>query len=199
MEMRIGINFGDIIIKDGALYGDGVNVAARLEGLSDPGGICVSSAVHEQVQDKLDLNFEYMGEHEVKNIARPVRAYHVRADGMGEAPAPAEGSVPRRPSIAVLPFVNMSGDPEQDYFADGITEDLITEFSRFQEMIVIARNSMFRYKDQAVKVQDVGPISACATSWRAASARSASGCASPPSWSRPPPATTCGQNATTAS
>ena len=152
MELRIGINLGDVLHKDGALYGDGVNVAARLESLAEPGGVLVSSAVREQVDERLEVGFEDMGEHEVKNIARPVHTYRVVANAKADAPA---SEIPSKPSIAILPFVNMSGDPEQDYFADGITEDLITEFSRFQELIVIARNSVFSYKGKAVKVQDV--------------------------------------------
>ncbi|MCH8113437.1 MAG: tetratricopeptide repeat protein [Proteobacteria bacterium] len=158
LDFRIGVNLGDVIVEGGDIHGDGVNIAARLEGLAEPGGLCVSGKVVEEVRNKLDLEFEDRGEQTVKNIAEPVRAYHVRVDGMGEVrvPAPAEGSVPHRPSLAVLPFVNMSGDPEQEYFADGITEDLITEFSRFQELIVIARNSVFSYKGRAVKVQEVG-------------------------------------------
>ncbi len=156
IELRIGINLGDVIIDGDDIYGDGVNVASRLQEISEPGGTCISGVVFDTVKDKLDLGFQDLGAKSLKNIAEPVRAYNVRMDGMGEAPAQAEGSVPRRPSLAVLPFVNMSGDPHQDYFADGITEDLITEFSRFQELIVIARNSVFSYKGRAVKVQEVG-------------------------------------------
>ena len=139
------------------IYGDGVNIAARLQEMGEPGGVCVSGTVHDSVRNRLAFAFEAAGEQSFKNIAEPVRAYHVR-DGAGAeiAAAPAADAQPRRPSLAVLPFDNLSGNAEQDYFADGITEDLITEFSRFQELIVIARNSVFVYKGQAVKVQDVG-------------------------------------------
>ena len=154
MEMRIGINLGDVIEKDGALYGDGVNVAARLESLAEAGGICISAAAYDHVNGKRDFRFEDAGEFEVKNIARPVRVYRVvlgpeRGDSATEALAD-------RPSIAVLPFVNMSGDPEQEFFVDGLTEDIITELSRFPKLFVIARNSTFTYKGKPTKVQDVG-------------------------------------------
>ena len=164
IDFRIGVNLGDIIVEGDDIHGDGVNIASRLEGLAEPGGLCVSAKVVGEIRNRLEIDFEDMGEQSFKNIAEPVRAYHVRADGKGEArarmraPAPAktQESLPHRPSLAVLPFDNMGGDPEQDYFADGITEDLITEFSRFQELIVIARNSVFTYKGKAVKIQEVG-------------------------------------------
>ncbi len=162
MEVRIGINLGDVLHKDGALYGDGVNVAARLESLADPGGICISRALHEQVAGKLGIEFEDLGDHEVKNIARPVRAYRAildrpatREGGAATGEAETIGRVPDRPSIAVLPFDNMSSDPDQEFFADGLTEDIITELSRFRELFVIARNSTFTYKGRPVMVQDV--------------------------------------------
>ncbi len=157
MLFRIGINLGDVIEQDdGTLYGDGVNVAARLESLADPGGICLSESAHMQAEGKVESAFEDIGEHEVKNIARPVRAYRVAAGEMAaEVSEPALG-IPDKPSIAVLPFTNMSGDAEQDYFSDGITEDLITELSRFRELFVIARNTTFTYKGKAVNVEQVG-------------------------------------------
>jgi len=160
IEFRMGINLGDII-KDGRdIYGDGVNVAARLEALAEPGGICVSRVVHDQVQDKLELAFEDMGEQQVKNIARPVHLYRVRdrAVTIGR-PLPASDQplpLPDKPSIAVLPFANLGGDPEQEYFADGMVEEIITALSRIKWLFVIARNSSFTYKGQAVDVKRVG-------------------------------------------
>lgn len=153
IAFRIGINFGDIIIDGDDMWGDGVNVAARLEALAEPGGICVSGRVQEDVQGKLDVVFEDAGERELKNIARPVRVYRVRGEG-GAAPV-APLPLPDKPSIAVLPFENMSGDPEQEYFADGLTEDLITGLSRQPWFFVIARNSTFTYKGKAVDVREV--------------------------------------------
>jgi TolB-like protein len=160
MEFRIGINLGDIIEEEGRLYGDGVNIAARVEGLAEPGGICVSGNAHEQVRNKLPLGFEYAGEHEVKNVAEPVRIYRVvlepRAAPVRTAePEGGELPLPECPSIAVLPFVNMSGDPEQEYFSDGMTEDLITDLSKISGLFVIARNSTFIYKDQAADVRQI--------------------------------------------
>jgi TolB-like protein len=154
IELRIGINLGDIILDDGDIFGDGVNIAARLEALAEPGGICLGGSAHEQVRDKLDLAFEDMGEQQVKNIARPVRVYRVR---LGEAASPAAAlALPDKPSIAVLPFQNMSGDPEQEYFVDGMVEEIITALSRIRWLFVIARNSSFTYKGQAVDVKQVG-------------------------------------------
>jgi len=159
LQFRIGVNLGEVIVDRNDIYGDGVNVAARLETLAEPGGICVSGSVHDQVAGKVDLGFEDMGEQSVKNISRPVRAYRVRFDGEGAAPArgTAGAAVAReghdKPSIAVLPFNNMSGDAEQEFFADGITEDIITELSRFRELFVISRNSSFKFKGKAVEVQ----------------------------------------------
>jgi len=142
IEFRVGINVGDIIIDGDDIFGDGVNVAARLEGLSEPGGICVSGRVQEDARGKLDIGFEDAGEQQLKNIAWPLRVYRVRIEGAAASPRPAL-PLPDKPSIAVLPFQNMSGDPEQDYFADGITEDLITALSHFRWFFVIARNSTF--------------------------------------------------------
>ena len=162
IEFRIGINVGDIAVEDGDIFGDGVNVAARLEGLADPGGICVSARVQEDAAGRLDLTFDDMGETALKNIARSVRVYRVRltsadhmlkAASIGSAPALA---LPDKPSIAVLPFANMSNDPEQEFFADGIAEDIITALSRYPTLFVIARNSSFTYKGRAVDVKQVG-------------------------------------------
>ncbi|MCH6581761.1 MAG: adenylate/guanylate cyclase domain-containing protein [Proteobacteria bacterium] len=154
LEFRIGINLGDVIVDRDEIYGDGVNLAARLESLAEPGGICVSVAVHDQVADKLDVNFEDIGVHEVKNIARPVQAYRVTFDTPTRVP---EESQPSRnkSSIAVLPFVNMSADPEQEFFADGIAEDLLTKLTNILGLFVIARNSSFRYKGKAVDVRQI--------------------------------------------
>ncbi len=158
IEFRIGIHVGDIIIEDHDIYGDGVNIAARLEGLADPGGVLISRAVHEQVRDRLDISFEDLGERELKNIARPVRVYRFAAPvESGTAPIPAAALLlPAKPSMAVLPFSNMSGDAEQEYFADGIAEDIITGLSRLSWLFVIARNSSFTYKGRHVDVRQVG-------------------------------------------
>jgi adenylate cyclase len=204
MEFRIGINLGDVIAEEGRLYGDGVNIAARLEALAEPGGICISGTVYEHIQNKLTLWNEYLGEQTVKNIAEPVRVYRIVMDLGAEAgkdregrgrltrwqwavlavasvlvlgagaygiqelvlrPYPPAEAVPKQipalelpdePSVAVLPFENMSVDPEQEYFSDGITEDLITDLSKISGLFVIARNSAFAYKGQAVNIQEVG-------------------------------------------
>ncbi len=159
VQFRIGVNLGDVIEDRGDIYGDGVNVAARLESLADPGGICISESVRTAVGKKLDLNFEFMGEQEVKNIAEPVRAYRVMLrtaeTKQATTPRPHNAELPDKPSIAVLPFTNMSGDPEQEYFADGITEDIITELSRLRGFFVIARNSSFVYRGRAVAIFEV--------------------------------------------
>src|SRR6516165_1791302 len=153
IELRIGIHVGDVIIEDSDIFGDGVNIAARLEGIAQPGSICISDDAYRQVRGKLDANFQDAGERELKNIARPVRVYQLQQSGRAmEAPVLA---LPEKPSIAVLPFQNMSGDPEQDYFADGIVEEIITALSRFRELFVIARNSTFTYKGRAVDVKHV--------------------------------------------
>ena len=154
IEFRVGINVGDIIIDGGDIYGDGVNVAARLEGLAEPGGICVSGRVQEDARGKLDIAFEDAGEQQLKNIAWPVRVYRVRLSGKAAQSRPAL-ALPDKPSIAVLPFTNMSGDPEQDYFADGMTEDIITGLSRARWLFVIARNSSFAYKGRSTDVKQV--------------------------------------------
>ena len=157
IEFRIGINVGDIVIDGDDILGDGVNIAARLEGLAEPGGVFVSRAVRDQVRDRLELVFEDLGERELKNIARPVRVYRVQVLAESIA-APARGEalpLPGKPSIAVLPFTNMSGDPEEEYFSDGITEDIITDLSKVSGLSVIARNSVFTYKGKAADVQEV--------------------------------------------
>jgi len=160
VQFRIGVNSGDVIEDRGDIYGDGVNVAARLESLAEPGGICVSESVRTAIGKKLNLDHEDMGKQQVKNIAEPVQAYRVVMKKKDETtiatPRTTAHELSEKPSIAVLPFTNMSGDPEQEYFSDGITEDIITELSRFRELQVMARNSSFYYKGQAIKVQDVG-------------------------------------------
>ena len=160
IRYRIGINMGDIVLDGDDILGDGVNIAARLEGLSEPGGLCISDVVHQNIQGKIDLEWEDLGEQTLKNMERKVRAWHwldeARQDGYEPRVAAKSPPLPDKPSIAVLPFTNMSGDPEQEYFSDGITEDIITELSRFRELFVIARNSCFSYKGKSVKVQDIG-------------------------------------------
>jgi adenylate cyclase len=157
IEFRFGIHQGDIIVEDGDIFGDGVNLAARLEGLAEPGGICVSGRVHADAAGKVDVAFDDLGEQSLKNIARPLRVYRVR---LGEVPAtntPAAAlALPDKPSIAVLPFQNMSGDPEQEYFADGMVEEIVTALSRIRWLFVIARNSTFTYKGRAVDVKQIG-------------------------------------------
>ena len=160
IRFRIGINLGDVIVEEHDIFGDGVNIAARLEGIAEPGGICVSRVVRDQVRDKLDFAFEDLGEQQVRNIARPVRVFRVGAHVAPiEQPLPASPSplpLPDTPSIAVMAFTNMSGDPEQEFFADGIAEDIITALSRYPSLFVIARNSSFTYKGSAVDVKQIG-------------------------------------------
>jgi adenylate cyclase len=159
LRLRVGLNLGDVIIgQDGDLYGDGINIAVRLEGIADPGGILISEKVYSEVEGKLDVDFEDRGEQQLKNISRPVRVYAVRAgahsalsDRLSAAPP-----LPDKPSIAVLPFENMSGDPEQEYFADGMVDEIITALSRFKWLFVIARNSSFAFKGKAVDIREVG-------------------------------------------
>ena len=153
MQFRIGINLGDVIYDDDRIFGDGVNVAARLEAIAEPGGICVSGKVHGEIRARIGLAYEDLGDKQLKNIAEPVRVYGIRLDG---APRHPELALPDKPSIAVLPFQNMSGDPEQEYFSDGMTEDLITDLSKVSGLFVIARNSSFAYKGRSVKVQEIG-------------------------------------------
>ena len=155
MEFRIGANLGDVIDDEGRIYGDGVNVAARVEGLAEGGGICISGTAFDHVEGKLGLEFEYLGEQSVKNIKKPVRVYRVLMEkGDSDAGIGRELPLPEKPSIAVLPFVNMSGEPEQEYLADGISENIITALSKIPQMFVIARNSAFTFKGRAVKVQE---------------------------------------------
>jgi adenylate cyclase len=149
IELRIGINLGDVIVEGDDLYGDGVNIAARIEALADPGGVLVSNTVHDQVRHRLPFAFEDVGEQQVKNIARPVRVYRVReASAVATSRSVSALPLPEKPSIAVLPFTKMSGDPEQEYFADGMVEEIITAPSRIRWLFVIARNSSFTYKGQ---------------------------------------------------
>jgi len=158
-KLRIGLNLGDVIVgQDGDLYGDGINIAVRLEGIADPGGILISEKVYSEVEGKLDVGFVDRGEQQLKNIAKPVRAYAVRAGASSALTErlSASPSLPDKPSIAVLPFQNMSGDSEQEYFADGMVEDIITALSRFKSLFVIARNSSFTFKGQAVDIKEVG-------------------------------------------
>jgi adenylate cyclase len=159
LKLRIGVNLGEVIVgADGDLFGDGINIAVRLEGVADPGGILISEKVYSEVEGKLEVGYEDRGEQQLKNISKPVRAFAVRAgahsplsDGLGAAPP-----LPDKPSIAVLPFENMSGDPEQEYFADGMVEEIITALSRFKSFFVIARNSSFTFKGRAVDIKEVG-------------------------------------------
>jgi adenylate cyclase len=154
--LRIGINLGDVVVEGGDLYGDGVVIGVRLQAMAEPGGICVSGAVHDQVGNKLPLAFEDLGPSEVKNIARPVQVFRVRADGDARGrPSVERRSKQAKPSIAVLPFVNMSGDPEQEYFSDGITEDIITDLSKVSALTVVSRNTAFTFKSKPV---DVGQV-----------------------------------------
>jgi TolB-like protein/class 3 adenylate cyclase/Flp pilus assembly protein TadD len=164
IEFRIGINLGDIIADGGDIFGDGVNVAARLEALAEPGGICISRTVRDQIRDKLTYQFEDLGEQSVKNIARPVRVYALRPEAVADLPAtkvPSAASISQRAvaprlSIVVLPFANLSNDPEQQYFADGITEDVTTDLSRLAGMFVISRNTAFTYRNRPIDTKQIG-------------------------------------------
>jgi len=164
IRFRIGINLGDVIVEEHDIFGDGVNVAARLEGLAEPGGICVSRVVRDQVRDKLDYAFEDQGDQEVKNIARPVRVYVWRPEGSAAVPTTSASSAASsspavaapRLSIVVLPFANLSNDPEQQYFADGITEDLTTDLSRIAHSFVISRNTAFTYRNKPIDTKQIG-------------------------------------------
>ena len=161
---RIGLNLGDVIAEGDDIFGDGVNIAARLESIAEPGGICISAAVRDQVGDRLEVAYQDLGEQQVKNISRPIRIFKVVLNGdaaaasdpaSARAAAAAPAASPRKPSIAVLPFANMSGDSEQEFFADGLTEDIITELSRFRELLVISRNAVFVHKGKPVKAQEI--------------------------------------------
>jgi adenylate cyclase len=160
IEFRIGIHLGDIIIDDNDIFGDGVNIAARLESIAVPGGISISRAVHDQVRDRINVCFDDKGEIALKNIARPVQVFAISGAEESKTTVSPESkaalALPDKPSIAVLPFTNMSGDPEQDYFADGMAEDIITALSHFKALFVIARNSSFTYKGRAVDVKQIG-------------------------------------------
>jgi len=166
MHYRIGINLGDILIEGSDILGDGVNVAARLEGIAEPSGICISSSAYEQVLGKVAVEFEDLGEQRLKNINRPVRAYAAKLRDRFESAMPAASTplagaskplpLPDKPSVAVLPFQNMSGDPEQEYFADGVAEDVLTTLSKIPELLVIARNSSFAFKGQTKDVREIG-------------------------------------------
>jgi TolB-like protein/cytochrome c-type biogenesis protein CcmH/NrfG len=164
IRFRIGINLGDVIVEEHDIFGDGVNVAARLEGLAEPGGVCISGTVRDHIGDRLHYAFEDMGEQQVKNIARPVRVYAVSLEAMAGAlaanarlagPAPRYAGAPRL-SIVVLPFVNLSNEPEQQYFADGITEDLTTDLSRIANSLVISRNTAFTYRSKPIDTKQIG-------------------------------------------
>ena len=200
IEFRIGINLGDVIIEGDDIYGDGVNIAARLEALAEPGGIFVSRAVRDPVRDKLDIVLEDLGEKPVKNIARPVRVFRIgRAERRGAARA-RRRAVPDKPSIAVLPFANMSGDPEQEYFTDGITEDIITDLSKVSGAVRDRPQLDVHLQGQVGRrCRRSAASSACASCSKAASARPATACASPRSSSTPRAAAICGPSATTAS
>jgi hypothetical protein len=160
IAFRVGVNIGDVIVEAHDIFGDGVNVAARLEGIAEPGGICISWSAYDQVRGKVGVEFADLGEQSLKNIARPVRAFAMVRDGLG--PAAKGGSTtqsspsPPRLSIVVLPFANIGGDPEQDYFVDGVTESLTTDLSRISGSFVIARNTAFTFKGKAVDVKRVG-------------------------------------------
>jgi adenylate cyclase len=164
IRFRIGVNLGDIIAEGGDIFGDGVNVAARLEALAEPGGICISRTVRDHIRDKLSYPFEDMGEQSVKNIARPVRVYALRPEVVADLPAssaPPATSISRpapapRLSIVVLPFTNLSNDPDQQYFVDAITEDLTTDLSRQAQMFVISRNTAFTYRNKPVETKQIG-------------------------------------------
>jgi adenylate cyclase len=163
MDFRIGINLGDVIEEGEQIYGDGVNIAARVEGLAEAGGICISESAYQQIENKLPLRYDYLGEHEVKNIAKPVRVYRAQIESEAVARKPSEVAskekmafpLPDNPSIAVLPFVNMSDDPKQEFFSDGMTEEIITALSKSPYLFVIARQSTFAYKGKPVKVKQV--------------------------------------------
>src|SRR5215475_63907 len=159
-DVRIGINLGEVIVEEDDRYGEGVNVAARLQQLAEPGGICVSEKVSREVEKKFAFGFEPMGQQRVKNIGEPISCFRVTLQIPGSAQSDQSSQkppkLPEKPAIAVLPFQNMSGDPEQEYFSDGLTEDIITELSRFKNLLVVARNSSFTFKGQAVDVKEIG-------------------------------------------
>jgi len=196
IEFRIGINLGDVIIEDDDIYGDGVNVAARLEALAEPGGICVSKVVRDQVRDKVDFGFEDLGEQQVKNIARPVRVYRIPLTETARTTVPLP--LPDKPSLAVLPFQNITGDPEQDYFVDGTVEEITTAISRLPWLFVIARNSSFTYKGRAVDVKQVARELGVRYVLEGSVRRPVTACASPANSSTRPAAPISGPTASTA-
>jgi hypothetical protein len=171
---RIGINLGDIIVEESDIFGDGVNVAARLETMAAAGGICIPAAVRDQVGDRIGVGYEDLGDQQFKNINRPIRVFKILANGLASSGAADKSTPPtpaRKPSIAVLPFANMSGESEQEFFADGLTEDIITELSHFRELLVISRNAVFTHKGKAVKAQQAANL-AWIMWWKAACAKS---------------------------
>ena len=156
LQFRIGVNIGDVVQDENCIYGSGVNVAARIEGLAGPGGICISRNAYDHVKNKLELGYEYLGEHEVKNIKEPVRVYKVLMDSESPKPLVKESlELPDKPSIAVLPFDNMSGDPSQEYFSDGLTEQIINGLCKVSNLFVIARNSSFAYKGKSISIKQI--------------------------------------------
>jgi class 3 adenylate cyclase len=189
MDFRIGINLGDVIEEGEQIYGDGVNIAARVEGLAEAGGICISGSAYEQIENKLPLKYDYLGEHEVKNIAKPVRVYRAQIESDAVVRKPLEVAseekmafpLPDKPSIAVLPFVNMSEDPKQEFFSDGMTEEIITALSKSPYLFVIARQSTFAYKGKPVKVSRWAGSWGCAMCWGGVSVVLGRRSASPPS------------------
>src|ERR1700730_10578786 len=158
MEWRIGVHLGEVLVEGEDILGDGVNIAARLEGIAEPGGICISEVAFRQVRGKIGAEFADIGEQSLKNIARPVRVYRICPSPATEQPTAPRAALPLpdKSSMAVRPFANMSGDPEQEYFADGMVEEVITALSRIRWLFVIARNSTFTYKGQAIDVKQVG-------------------------------------------
>ena len=157
VHLRIGVNLGDVIVEGNDLYGDGVNVAARLQAMADPGSVWIAGAIYDQIKNNLKLACDDLGSHTVKNLAQPVRIYRIAIEGAAaEIASPTPSALPTKPSIAILPFTNMSGDPDQQYFSDGITEDIITDLSHFHGIFVIARNSSFQYRDKAIDIKRVG-------------------------------------------
>jgi adenylate cyclase len=155
LEFRIGVNIGDVVEEEGHIYGDGVNIAARAEGLAEAGGICITERVYDQVENKLNLEYEFLGKQRVKNIARPIGVYRISLEPPSVEMTNRPIDNTNKPSIAVLPFANLSADPEQEYFSDGITEEIITGLSKVPSVFVIARNSSFTYKTKNVNVQKV--------------------------------------------